>query len=368
MTSSQTPCRQVARAASTSDYSSLGVMDSADLRAATRDLARRASAVEADLLAHLAEIDERQLYRDWAYPSMFAFCLGELGFSEDVAYNRIAVLRAGRRWPAILEALRAGRIHVAGLRLLEPHLTDDNHRRIIAEAAGKSKREIAELVARLAPRPPVADAVRELVDRPGPQAVAANVGAAAAAERQLRRSVIEPLSEDTFRIQFTASLALRHKLREAGDLLSHRVPGRDLATIIERAVDLLIEKLKKERFAIVRKPRKELEEVSEASSSRHIPDPIKRAVFQRDGGRCTYTDENGRRCPETSRLEFDHIDGYARTRRHDVDRIRLLCGVHNRHAAEQIYGRRFMEGFSAANTRSSTRPGTGERGPPPDLT
>src|SRR5437762_8167540 len=26
---------------------------------------------------------------DLAFPSMFAFCLGELGFSEDAAYNRI---------------------------------------------------------------------------------------------------------------------------------------------------------------------------------------------------------------------------------------------------------------------------------------
>src|SRR5207302_1300951 len=50
---------------------------------ATRALATRACEVEADLLVHLAEIDERRLYVESAFPSLFAFCLGELGFSED---------------------------------------------------------------------------------------------------------------------------------------------------------------------------------------------------------------------------------------------------------------------------------------------
>jgi hypothetical protein len=51
---------------------------------------------------------------------------------------------------------------------------------------------------------------------------------------------------------------------------------------------------------------------------------------------------NARRCAETGALEFDHTDGFARTRRHDVDRIRLLCRAHNRYAADQTYGRAFM--------------------------
>ena len=40
---------------------------------------------------------------------------------------------------------------------------------------------------------------------------------------------------------------------------------------------------------------------------------------------------------------FDHIDGFAQTHVHDVDRIRLVCHAHNQHAADQLYGRVFME-------------------------
>ena len=342
-------------------------LSSADLLAATRDLVRQSQGVEAELLSHLGEIDERKLYLDCASPSMFAFCVHELGFSEDVAYNRITVARAGRRLPALVEAVRSGQVHLAGLRLLAPHLTSENHREVLAQAAGRSKREIEELVARLAPQPPAVALVRKLPERPGlalaglppdlsPQR------AEACAQRETH-PLVTPLSEETYKIQFTAGRIVRDKLREAQGLLRHRVPDGDVATIIGKALDLLIDEVKKERFAVGRKarqgPKKEAEaqrasgELADPSSSRHIPNAIKREVYERDGGRCTFVDGRGRRCAETCALELDHLDGFARTHRHEAARIRLLCRAHNQHAAEQMYGRAFMEQARASTTTSS---------------
>jgi hypothetical protein len=321
----------------------------------------RSRGVEAELLVHLGEIDERKLYLDCAFPSMFAFCVGELGFSEDAAYNRITVARAGRRLPGVVEAVRSGQVHLAGLRLLVPHLTAGNHHGLLAEAAGRSKRAIEELVARLAPQPPVPALIRKLPERLSIAAAAPPSLEAAAPAALLRRAehrpVIAPLTEEAFRIQFTASRALRDKLRQAQDLMRHRVPDGDLATIVDRALDLLIEGVKKERFATGRKAREGLRHDAGPSGSRHIPDSIKRAVYERDGGRCTFADERGHRCPETGALEFDHLDGFARTHVHPVARIRLLCRAHNQHAAEQTYGQAFMERARAAKG-ASTRPGT----------
>lgn len=93
---------------------------------------------------------------------MFIFCVSEYGFSEDVAYQRLTVARAARRLPAILDALRSGRMHVTGLRLLAPHLTAENVAALLAEATGKSTRQIEELVARLAPKPPVPTVIRKV--------------------------------------------------------------------------------------------------------------------------------------------------------------------------------------------------------------
>jgi 5-methylcytosine-specific restriction endonuclease McrA len=154
---------------------------------------------------------------------------------------------------------------------------------------------------------------------------------------------VAPLSADTFKFQFTGSRACHDKLREAQDLLRHRIPDGDPGTIVEQALEVLIEQVKKERFATGRKARQAPTEETDASSSRRIPDSIKREVFERDGGRCTFSDEHGRRCAETGALEFDHCDGFARTQVHRADRIRLLCRPHNQHAAEQMYGRAFME-------------------------
>src|SRR5207248_3594473 len=100
------------------------------------------------------------------------------------------------------------------------------------------------------------------------------------------RPVIAPLSAETYKIQFTASRGLRDKLRQAQDLLRHRVPAGDPAVIFEKALDLLIERVKKERFAVGRKPRKTAAAVTGPADSDDIPDPIKRIVFERDGGRC----------------------------------------------------------------------------------
>jgi len=321
-------------------------LSSSELLARTRELVDQSRCTEADLLVHLGEIDERKLYLECAFPSMFEFCVGELRFSEDAAYNRITVARAARRLPAVIEAMRSGQVHLSGLRLLAPHLTGENHRELLAEAAGKTKREIEEVVARLVPQPAVAPTIRKLPERAAPAsaeplALALHPAPARPPPREDHRPAIAPLAEETYKVQFTASRAFRDKLRQAQDLLRHRVPDGDLACIFERALDLLIEQVKKERFAVGRKPRQAPTDAT--PSSRHIPDAIKRVVYERDGGRCTFVDERGRRCTATGNLEFDHVDGFARTHLHDADRIRLLCRAHNQHAAEKIYGRAFME-------------------------
>ncbi len=78
----------------------VALLSDPDLLARTRELADHSCRTEADLLVHLSAIDERKLYLECAFPSMFAYCVGELRFSEDAAYSRIMVARAARRLPA----------------------------------------------------------------------------------------------------------------------------------------------------------------------------------------------------------------------------------------------------------------------------
>src|SRR6185312_1189578 len=80
----------------------------------------------AAVLAHIAEVDARRLYAPAGYPSMHAYCVGELRLSEDAAFRRIRAARAGREFPPLFAALAEGKLHLAAMSLLAPHLTREN--------------------------------------------------------------------------------------------------------------------------------------------------------------------------------------------------------------------------------------------------
>src|SRR3990172_2539522 len=84
------------------------------------------------------------------------------------------------------------------------------------------------------------------------------------------------------------------------------VPNGDLAVIIEAAVTEKLERLEARRFAKAKTPRKRLSETDMTPSSRHIPAAVRRAAYERDGGRCRFLDVQGRRCTARDRLEFHH--------------------------------------------------------------
>jgi hypothetical protein len=334
-------------------------LSDAELLHATRAHMQRTNEMNAELILLLIEIDSRQLWAARAYSSMFDFCTRELGFSEDVASNRTTVARLARRFPRILDFVRDGRIHLTGVRLLKPVLTEENLEEMLAAAAGKSKSEIEELVARLAPKPPVPTSIRKLPERAAPVAeeppalppasLEATTLEAPLAPQPLppplqKRPEVRPLSAEGYMVRFTADRALKAKLEQAEELMRHRVGRGDLVAVIDAALDLLIAEVKKERFGVGRKPRSTVEEAEEREvHTRHIPVAIEREVHERDGGQCTFVSEDGRRCEERGELEFEHVDGFARTGRHTVEGLTLHCRAHNQYRADILYGRDFMQ-------------------------
>src|SRR5690606_12192889 len=86
----------------------------------------------------------------------------ELRLSEDAAFRRGRAARLCREFPVILEHIAAGEIHLTALLLLGPHLTDANHRELLARAKYRTKREVLRLVRRIAPEPDVPASVEPL--------------------------------------------------------------------------------------------------------------------------------------------------------------------------------------------------------------
>ena len=317
------------------------------LRRELSEKARNEKEATAELLAHIAEFDERKLFLPAAYPSMLTYCVGELGLSEDAAKKRIQVARIARSCPAVFEALAEGRVHLTGLRLLAPRLTPENAGDLLAEATHKSTDEIERLLAERYPR---LDVPAQVVAGPpasgegapghlqGPEVVANTMSEGAARHPRAR---VAPLSAEAFAVQFTRSRKADERFRYLQDLLGHQVARGDIAEVYDRAVNELIKKMERVRFGACERPRA----ASGGSSCvpRYISRQVKREVWIRDGGQCTYESESGHRCEATGDVEFDHVTEVARGGEATAENLRLRCRGHNQHTAEQTFGAGFMK-------------------------
>jgi len=68
------------------------------------------------------------------------------------------------------------------------------------------------------------------------------------------------------------------------------------------------------------------------ATGRAIPAAVKRAVWRRDRGRCSYVDRtSGRRCGSQHLLQIDHVVPYAQGGTAEPSNLRLLCAAHHRH-------------------------------------
>ena len=362
---------------------SLSHLSDSSLDRALESAARDASVASAWLLAHIAESDVRRRYLPAGFPSMFDYCVRCLRFSEDAAYKRIRVARAARRVPAIFGLIAEGRLHLTGALLLVPYLTTANAGELLAAATHRTKSEIEHLLAGKFPRPDVPELVVALPPAPPtgedlhtqlapepvgmtsseqsafsaapadtmPPPLAALESAPERVTPVEPRPRVTPLAPERFAIQCTVGKSTHDKLRHAQDLLRHAVPDGSLEAVLERALDALIVQLEKRRCAATERPRETRRRPS--ANPRHIPAAVRRAVWARDGGRCTFVGEHGRRCEARGHLELDHVEPVARGGASTVGNLRLRCRAHNQFEAERVYGPGFMR-----HKREAARSGT----------
>jgi hypothetical protein len=239
--------------------------------------------------------------------------------------------------------------------MLGPHLTPENLSEVLARARHRTKKEIAKLVRELAPLPdvpariePLGPAparlvpnsptwqqwvtslcpVRELAagDRPADWVDGANdatgdesqAGPKSAASAPARVDAGAPAAPQRFKVEFTAGEEYVSLVERAKALLSHAVPAGALEEIQLRAMRLLVAELEKRKYAVTARPSKRQPQVSDGAPAlgaaespeapsgeqgsdepvrrkRTVPAAVRRAVFERDGGRCTYVDDGGER-------------------------------------------------------------------------
>jgi hypothetical protein len=315
---------------------------------AVRALVGRGNELTAELLAHLAELDERRLHLALGYPSLFTYCT---------------------------EA------HLSALCALSPHLTRENATELLTACSHKSRRQVEELLVARFPRSDVRASIRRLPAR------------------------VEPLSVDRYGLHFTADSEFLEMLNRARGLASHRLPSGDLSALLKLALEALIDKIEKQRFAVGRKPqrstvrtgddaqlarlkrqegaagvadaasrreaspppgrgcgeppwhaeyhrqsvdsaaehrRQNVKSARGAKRSRHIPAGAAREVYRRDHGRCSFVATDGRRCGSRVFVEIDHALAWGLGGDSSLENLRLRCHAHNQQQARDDFGRGYI--------------------------
>ena len=335
-----------------------------DLMTRLKALAADERASTVDLVVHLAALLERpSAYAAQGYGSLFAYCTQALRLSEDAGCNRIEAARACRRFPTILGMLSSGALSLTSVRLIARHLTPENQDAVLARASGRSRREIEALAAELSPRPDVASTVRMLPrPKPTPPAPLLEPAAIGAPEqpamvperpiavRREQRPVVKASAPERYRVQFTIGPETHARLRRLQALLRREIPDGDTATIVDRALILLEAEVERKKLARTKKARRSTPAAirpgtdnllaNSKPASRHVPNAVARIVWERDGMRCAFVSEDGRRCTEQAFLELHHIHPYALRGPATVENLAVRCREHNQYESELVFGTR----------------------------
>jgi 5-methylcytosine-specific restriction endonuclease McrA len=276
----------------------------------------------------------------------------------------------------VFDLLNSGDVNLSTVGLVAPILNDKNKDLLLGQIKGKTQRQVESIVAGYKPPQAYRDRVRPVRvavppaehrrgDRRNPLIFNSRCGSA----DRTNSGIVKPRDceesdtdgtvgersdakiERRLLIQFLADEEFMAKLEEVKSLLSSKLPGAGFEDVFAALMDEFIDRHSPEKREERREKRskqrksdgKPLTE-ERKNRSRYIPVKIRDAVFKRDGGKCTYKGTNGRRCGSTWRLQIDHIKPFAMGGANTIDNLRLLCGRHNRLAAEKVYGRGFMEG------------------------
>lgn len=343
-----------------------------ELVASLRTLVGEERRILFQLLRHIQELDDRRLALRRAYPSLFDFCVKELRWAEGETAKRIQVARKAMSFPLLLRAIRRGVLSLSGAALLAPHLTRENYSRLVRRAYWRPTREVEALVAALAPKPEPKERARFL-GIPAPASPSSPERVAAAPESE-QTTLLPPAAAHPQRVHFsfTSDERLLADVERAKDLLRGRFGDPDFEVVFGEGVRTMLALIDPDRRKV--KERTPVPPMPGDARSRTSPAWVKRAVWRRDGGHCSFRGEDGRLCSSTAGLQYDHIIPWALGgRSDDPANIRLLCRTHNRLEARRSFGDGLMDRAAAGGLPRPDGPeevparaaSQGEEGPAP---
>lgn len=209
--------------------------------------------------------------------------------------------------------MQDGQLSLSAVTRIAPHVRRVDAPEIISRAEGKSTRELEDILAPLTPEPVKRDRVRTVgVETAGSDGVTPSV----------RRRVES---------NFQGSPELRDAIERAKDLLAHKFPFGEMEHVLYEVL---------EYYLATHDPQTTLRLAANApvKGTSTIPATVRREVWARDGGRCSFVAADGMRCQTRRMLELDHRIPRARGGADTPENLRLLCRPHNDAERRRILG------------------------------
>jgi len=347
-----------------------------DLTLRLAELLRSERSALAEFLLALAAFHRDERWRELGHTSLFYFLRRELGLSAGAAQHRKTAAELILDFPGIVEPIRKGRLCLSTVCEVQKVLTRENWSEVMPRFFGLSKREAEALVAELqpvevVPLRAVVTAVRTPASPfqtapPGPDTptfthcafhldetvTEIKSGSAPVRVAPPPRDSAVPLTADLRRVHYTVSKRFLDKLDRARDALSHSDPGASVEQILEKGLDLILDRSARRR-GLVAKPRKaKVPSLPPVRGSRYVPAEVRRAVWERDGGKCQFKLASGESCGSTYQVEIDHLTPLARGGGATVEELRCACRSHNDEAARQVFGDAWMDRFTRRGRRA----------------
>jgi hypothetical protein len=358
------------------------------------DLLRREHHALAEFLIALAAFDRERRWVDLGYKSLFAFLRRELHLSAGAAQYRKTAAELIQQHPEVEVALRDGRLCLSSVVEVAKVITAENVSEVLPRFFGLSSRDAAFVAASIRPieAPPRRDFIVTPVRQPDAQAISryeappTTTATPPANDFQLRApepdapsralsavpapgarpaavpaaTTVEPLDGERVRIHMTVSRRFLDKLDAARDALSHSHPGASRDQVIEVGLDLINERQARRR-GLVKNPRRKTPAHTDPTRptndtaapakdpGRYVAADVRRAIWERDQGKCQWKLEGGGICGETRRVELDHIEPFAKGGRILMPEDgRVLCNFHQDVSARREFGDDLMNSYTRA--------------------
>lgn len=328
-----------------------------ELLARTKDIVKQEREILIDVIQHLREIDERRLYSDLKYKSLFEYAVRELGYSEDQAWRRINAMRMTKAVPEVTAKIETGALTLGNLGTANQlfraeakvHGSVSINRKIqvLSALENKSRREAEQIVQQMATVP----------------------------TQSLRPERTKAI-DDHVEIRMNVSPKLRQKIDRIRGLLAHKQPNLNTSELLEVLCDQFLTRHEKETRRAPSKPtspanppaqpRKGVSIVvgevdqatliqptprsndSTSANRKNVSRPIRRQIWRQANGRC-------QNCGSEHALQIDHIQPRAHGGSNAADNLRLLCRPCNQRAAIVQLGQTTMSVFLRDRGSYSTR-------------